>query len=212
MTIFKFYIPLLCSVFLCNHYVQAQEELNYTKIQVERLFNQFDGDSADYYNFLQENLQYPLQARRAGIEGYGIIQFSIDANGIPYNHKIVFGTSEVLSEELIRLSKLANWQPDGKGQVFEMSMPFRLRGSSVVQKEKRYFDEVKWNINKKRYEPAARYLKKILEMKPYKVEYLRLYADVSIISNQIDKACKANFRLQELGETPIEGLTCQVQK
>jgi len=49
--------------------------------------------------FLQENIRYPEAAKRNGIQGIVIVQYTIDGKGAVKNAKVMRGVSTELDEE-----------------------------------------------------------------------------------------------------------------
>jgi len=63
--------------------------------------------------FLQENLVYPEEARKVGLEGRVVVEFIVEPNGSLSNFKIVRHVAPILDEEALRVVKLMpNWIPE----------------------------------------------------------------------------------------------------
>jgi TonB family protein len=88
--------------------------------------------------FIATNLRYPAEARRTGTEGRVIVGFTIGADGVLSNFRIVQGVSKALDEEAIRVVALMpTWHPELKDGVpvpcaFGLPISFRLEGSRRV--------------------------------------------------------------------------------
>lgn len=61
---------------------------------------------ANFYNFIAENLIYPLNAKEKGIQGIVFIEFQIDPNGLMKNLKVIRGFDVLCNEEALRVLKL----------------------------------------------------------------------------------------------------------
>lgn len=81
--------------------------------------------------YLQENLQYPEEARRQGIEGNVKVQFIVKADGELANFTIKKSLSHGCDEEAIRLIQARpNWQPalqDGEAQDQAVTVKVRFK-------------------------------------------------------------------------------------
>ncbi len=62
-----------------------------------------------FAQFLKENLKYPEEAVKAGIEGTVIVEIDIDDNGIVHNPRIFKGIGYGCDEEAMRLAKLLRY-------------------------------------------------------------------------------------------------------
>jgi bla regulator protein blaR1 len=73
----------------------------------------FQGKTADAFRpFIQENLKYPEEAKKRGIEGTVYIQFDVDKEGNLRNAKVVRGTHPLLDAEALRITDLSpKWEP-----------------------------------------------------------------------------------------------------
>ncbi len=85
----------------------------------------------EFRTYLQENLQYPEEARQQGIEGNVKVQFTVQANGELTNFIIKKSLGYGCDEEAVRLIKAKpNWQPalkDGELQDQEVTVKVRFR-------------------------------------------------------------------------------------
>ena len=70
------------------------------------------GGTAAFYKFVAEELDYPDQARRTGIEGKVFVQFVVDKEGNLTQPKIAKGIGGGCDEEALRvISKAPKWKP-----------------------------------------------------------------------------------------------------
>jgi TonB family protein len=65
-----------------------------------------------FYHYIQENLKYPEEAKKMGIEGKVFVQFIVDNNGKLTEVKAVKGIGAGCDEEAVRVIKEAHaWNP-----------------------------------------------------------------------------------------------------
>jgi len=81
---------------------------------------------------LQQSVEYPEFAKKAGIEGRVIVQFVVDEQGDVQDPKVTRGVHKLLNEEAIRAVKEQKFKPGkqrGQAVKVQMSLPvtFRLR-------------------------------------------------------------------------------------
>jgi len=72
---------------------------------------------------LQQQVEYPAMARKAGIEGRVIVQFIIDENGDVTSPTVVRGRHPLLDEEALRVIRTAKFTPGRqRGQAVKVQM------------------------------------------------------------------------------------------
>jgi len=79
---------------------------------------------------LQESVDYPDFAKKAGIEGRVIVQFVVDEQGNVTNPKVTRGVHKLLNEEAIKAVKDQKFKPGkqrGKAVKVQMSLPVTFR-------------------------------------------------------------------------------------
>jgi protein TonB len=70
------------------------------------------GGMPAFYEYLVENMKYPPQARRLGVEGKVLMQFVVDKNGNISDVKVMKGIGAGCDEEAIRvMQKAPAWSP-----------------------------------------------------------------------------------------------------
>lgn len=102
----------------CTDVAQSNKENSSVTQQVSK------ADNNNYYNHvetlpklvgglasLQKKIQYPEEAREAGIEGRVIVQFIINKDGKVENPQIIKGVHESLEQETLRVVKKAEFEP-----------------------------------------------------------------------------------------------------
>ena len=99
----------------------------------------YPGGTPALMEFLQENIKYPEQAEREGIEGRVVATFIVELDGSVTNAKIALSVHPLLDAEVLRVvSLMPNWNP-GKncGRVcYSMPVTFRLRAENESAKVK----------------------------------------------------------------------------
>ncbi|MCM1004849.1 MAG: energy transducer TonB [Prevotella sp.] len=65
----------------------------------------FPGGTTAMMKFISEQMQYPEEALRNGIEGRTIVQFVVEKDGTISNVETARGTNTVLDEEALRIVK-----------------------------------------------------------------------------------------------------------
>ncbi len=71
-----------------------------------------EGDFEGFYSFLKNNMKYPNQAKRLGIEGKVFVQFVVDENGKLDDFKVLNGIGAGCDQEAVRAIKDApDWTP-----------------------------------------------------------------------------------------------------
>ena len=66
--------------------------------------------------YIQEHLQYPVEARRQGVEGTVKVAFTITEEGVVESPVIINGLGYGCDEEVLRIvNNMPNWTPARKG-------------------------------------------------------------------------------------------------
>lgn len=82
------------------------------------------------YTDLLENLNYPLTARRDGVEGTVTVQFIVNAQGEVENPRVIRSIGAGLDEEALRVIRLARFEPglqDGRPVRVKYNIPIQFR-------------------------------------------------------------------------------------
>ncbi|MEX2336568.1 MAG: TonB family protein [Fulvivirga sp.] len=89
------------------------------------------GGYAAFYKYVSDNMKYPAQARRMGIEGKVYVQFVVDKDGSLTEVKAVKGIGAGCDEEAVRVIKNApKWSPPkqrGKPVKQRIILPITFR-------------------------------------------------------------------------------------
>ncbi|WP_017732053.1 energy transducer TonB [Nafulsella turpanensis] len=92
-----------------------------------------EGGMEAFYKFIAEELEYPAQAQRMGVEGRVFVQFVVDEKGNVSDVKAVKGIGAGADEEAVRVIKQTKWNPGmqrGRPVKVRMVMPVLFRLSN----------------------------------------------------------------------------------
>lgn len=85
------------------------------------------GGMQSFYKYLSNNLKYPKQAVRAGVEGKVYVQFVVNTDGSLTDLKVLKGISPACDKEALRvLANAPKWNPGkqrGRPVRVQMNMP-----------------------------------------------------------------------------------------
>jgi protein TonB len=102
---------------------------------------QFEGGDEAVYKWIFQNLKYPQEAAKNGIQGRVIIQFVIEKDGTISEVKALRNPNKLLAEEAERIVRLTSgkWTPaKEKGEIvrsrFNIPINFRLNTPPVNNK------------------------------------------------------------------------------
>jgi TonB family protein len=75
-------------------------------------YPQYTGGTEALKKFKAENIKYPPELKKLGIEGIVSVRFNVEKNGSVSDVRIIMGASPTLDAEAIRVTKLMSpWQP-----------------------------------------------------------------------------------------------------
>ena len=113
------------------------EEVKQKEVKDEPIFQvveempEFPGGMAEAMEFLAKNINYPVAAQQAKIEGRVIVQFVVERDGSVSDVKVMRGVSPELDAEAIRVvSMMPKWIPGkqrGKAVAVKYTMPIMFR-------------------------------------------------------------------------------------
>ena len=95
---------------------------------------QYPGGPQELFKFLSENVQYPAEAEKAGIQGRVILTFVVEKDGSISKPTVVKSVDPLLDAEAVRvISAMPNWKPgkqNGKVVRVKYTVPlsFNLDG------------------------------------------------------------------------------------
>jgi|LauGreDrversion4_2_1035121.scaffolds.fasta_scaffold28218_1 TonB family protein len=113
------------------------EEINSKEEKANQIFDAVEtppslpGGMSGWNKYLSENLKYPTQARRMGIEGHVIVVFVINTDGSIQDVEVFKGIGGGCDEEAVKIVKGApKWNPgmqNGKPVRTRMRLPIRFK-------------------------------------------------------------------------------------
>lgn len=90
--------------------IQEIDPVPYQLLTKKPSFN--EGDFNSFTSWVNDNIQYPEDAKANGIEGRVVVQFIIDAKGQVKNVTVLRGVSKSIDQEAIRvISQSPLWTP-----------------------------------------------------------------------------------------------------
>jgi TonB family protein len=91
----------------------------------------YNGGTEALQKFLEANIRYPEEAKKAGIEGKVYVNFVVNAEGRVMEAKIMRSVSPLLNAEALRLTNLMkDWKPGSQhGEKLSMAvtMPIEFK-------------------------------------------------------------------------------------
>ncbi len=118
---------------------EAKDETETDKVyQTAEKMPEFPGGNQSLLNWVKENIQYPVEAQKKGIQNRVIITFVINKNGKAVEPMIVRSVDPLLEKEAIRLvNSMPKWKPgEEKGEPVrvKLALPinFRLNGGGTT--------------------------------------------------------------------------------
>lgn len=109
-------------------------------VTVAEVRPQFPGGDAACIKFVMENLRYPEEAKKAGVQGCVVVRFVVKADGSVASSEIIRSVSPELDAEALRIvGEMPRWTPgsvDGKPVDVQFVLPvtFRLKGDNAASK------------------------------------------------------------------------------
>jgi periplasmic protein TonB len=109
-----------------------EEEIEDEIVSISEVSAEPTGGYEAFYKYIKQELKYPSQARRMGVEGKVYVQFIIERDGSLSDVKIMKGIGAGCDEEAMRvISKSPHWQPGKQRgrpvrQRMVMPMVFKL--------------------------------------------------------------------------------------
>ena len=135
------------------------EEVKQKEVKDEPIFQvveekpEFPGGMAEAMKFLAKNINYPVAAQQAKIEGRVIVQFVVGKDGSVSDVKVMRGVSPELDAEAIRVvSMMPKWIPGkqrGKAVAVKYTMPimFRLQTPEPKKEETASFQQINLKVD-----------------------------------------------------------------
>ncbi len=94
----------------------AKKDSVYTNVDV---LPEFPGGLDQFKNFMMNEIVYPPDAKKEGIQGKVYVSFTVNKNGAVTDAKIVKGVHELLDKEALRVVEtMPEWTPGKhKGEI-----------------------------------------------------------------------------------------------
>ena len=111
--------------------LKDKEEIPFQLVEVKPRFN--GGDANEFSKWVNSQLKYPEQAKKDKISGRVTLQFTVGADGVVRDAKVIRGAHELLDAEALRVvSASPKWEPgqqEGKPVAVTYTFPviFQLR-------------------------------------------------------------------------------------
>jgi TonB family protein len=98
-----------------------------------------EGGLPGFYKFISENMKYPEEARKKGIQGKVFIQFVVEKDGSVSNVKCVRGIHPLCDDEAVRvISNSPGWEPgqqDGENVNVRLIVPITFKMNDSGEKK-----------------------------------------------------------------------------
>lgn len=111
--------------------VEEEEEDEDVIFTVVEEMPEFPGGEDARQTFMQENLEYPREAKQAGIQGTVFVSFVVEEDGSISNVEVLRGVGGGLDEEAVRVVKaMPDWKPGrqrGNDVQVQFNMPVRFQ-------------------------------------------------------------------------------------
>ena len=105
---------------------KVQDGVPYPLVDVKPTFN--GGDANEFSKWVNQNLHYPEEAKKQGIQGKVLVQFTVEPDGSVQNVKLIRGVHPLLDNEALRVvSASPKWTPgsqNGQSVRVTFSFPF----------------------------------------------------------------------------------------
>lgn len=144
-----------------NESVVKTEPLAFAMPQDEPAFTvvekmpEYPGGKEAMYKFIVNNIKYPEEARKNGIQGTVYVNFIVEKNGKLSNIRALKGVNEELDKEALRVvSEMPKWKPGlEKGNpvrvVFNLPISYKLDGDGGKEEEKKSTKKPYYDVKKK---------------------------------------------------------------
>lgn len=124
---------LLAPVIFFTKCKPAEDNTIYTQVDQEP---EYPGGIDQFYNFLSDNIEYPLEERENNVQGKVFISFVVEKDGSLGTFEILRGVSRHINNESIRVLKLSpKWKPAIKNKK-PVRMQYTVPISFTLQEEK----------------------------------------------------------------------------
>lgn len=118
-------------------YLSNKSKVNGDVFTVVEEMPEYEGGMEAFYNFVSQEIEYPIAARENGVEGRVIVQFVVGRDGAVSNVEAIKGIGYGCDEEAVRvIQKVADFKPGsqrGRTVRVRMDMPiiFKINEGKV---------------------------------------------------------------------------------
>lgn len=121
--------------------VHAQDKQKITPGNVQEVFPKFPGGNEALVSYLSENLTYPKEAARKGIQGRVYISFIVNKEGKVTEATILKGIGYGCDEEALRVvNEMPDWMPatvNGEPVPVKYNLPVAFMLKKAKKKKKK---------------------------------------------------------------------------
>ncbi|MES2960884.1 MAG: TonB family protein, partial [Pseudomonadota bacterium] len=182
---------------------------------------EYSGGMKQLMLFLQENINYPSDAKEKNAQGKAFVTFTIDSLGKIKDPVIIKSSGFAsLDKEAIRVvSIMPNWVPgkkDGKPVPVNFNMPinFHLSNGSKTQTSNGseeltandYYNAGVKEFSANNFSRALMLFDQCLSLNSKDVDALYNKGAIYLKQKDIDKACKEWYKIKTLGKTDADQL------
>ncbi|HAA13524.1 MAG TPA: hypothetical protein DCE41_18260 [Cytophagales bacterium] len=124
----------------------TESELNI--VDKPEVMAEFPGGHSAFMQYVKENLEYPAEARKVGIQGNVYISFLVTEDGQIREARVERGVNDYLDEEALRvIEQMEDWEPaenNGEKVTMRILLPikFRLEGGEELSLPKMGTEDV----------------------------------------------------------------------
>jgi len=123
--------------------INLKEDTNVVFTIVESM-PEFPGGDKEMYKFIGENIKYPKEALKAGIQGVVFVNFIVNKDGSISGANVLRGIGGGCNEEALRVvNMMPNWTPGmqkGKYVAVQYNLPIRYILKEPVKKDIEKFE------------------------------------------------------------------------
>ncbi len=132
-------IALLGFMYSCNNVedTEAVVEDIEKKAELDKIFSEVDQTAAPdggmqaFFTHVAETVEYPTEAKKAGLEGKVFVEFVVEKNGTVSDAKVLKGFDEACDKEALKaITSAPKWHPavkDGKNVRQKMVIPIAFK-------------------------------------------------------------------------------------
>ena len=174
---------------------------------------EFPGGTSGMAKWLGDNIKYPAEAAKQGIEGRVIVQFVVGSDGTVGDVKVVRPVNPLLDQEALRvINAMPKWTPgkqDGKPVAVKYTIPVTFRQNGGAADGKAQPDGLKGSMIKINGKVAAgpvtqtiklegspyfivdgKHVEDISNIKPDQIDHINVYKDAKHTTDKYGDVAK----------------------